>query len=312
MYDKVNLWKSRATVGEHSPIARYLDEAEDILNHQTGEVKTFGRLGGLRVNLYIGGVSIVGSLAKFHFGNNVATLDRNTTAQAIERLQDALHLDLSEARVTGLEFGTNLMMMHPVSEYLPLLGAMPRQERAESFGTVYYQGSGKQHPKVFTFYDKIADANRKGMEYPESLQDTNLLRYEMRLNGRLPQRLNVPKVTASTLTESRFYRMMVQQWQEAYFSISKRQQIKTEYMSEIKNVTDAYDVFVARLLSMAGQDQITEYLQELKAGGVFDDKKYYTRLKKRLQEVARKAKVSVSDELVKELDAEIRNAGAYC
>lgn len=302
---------SRATVGEYSAIAYYLDETEDTLNHQTGEVKTFGRLGGLRVNLYIGGVSIVGSLAKFHFGNNVATLDRHTTAQAIEHLQDALHIDLAEARVTGMEFGANLMMMHPVSDYLPLLGAMPRQERAESFGSVYYQGSGKQHPKVFTFYDKIADANRKGMDYPESLQDANLLRYEMRLNGRLPQRLNVPKVTASTLTESRFYRMMVQQWQEAYFSISKRQQIKTEYMSEIKNVTDAYDVFVARLLSMAGQDQIAEYLKELKAGGVFDDRNNYSRLKRKLQNVASKAKVSVNDDLVKELDAEIRNAGAY-
>lgn len=82
-------------------------------------------------------------------------------------------------------------------------------------------------------------------------------------------------------------------------------------MSEIKTVTDAFKVFVARLVSQTGQSQIGGFLDELKDAGVFKDKKNYSRLKKKILEVATEANFTVSDELMKELDDEIRNCGAY-
>lgn len=82
-------------------------------------------------------------------------------------------------------------------------------------------------------------------------------------------------------------------------------------MSEIKTVTDAFNVFVARLISQTGQTQIGGFLDELKEAGVFDDRKSYTRLKNKLQEVATKANITVSDELMRELNDEIKNCGAY-
>lgn len=51
-------------------------------------------------------------------------------------------------------------------------------------------------------------------------------------------------------------------------------------MSEIKNVKDGFDVFVARLISQSGQANIDGYINELKEAGVYDNRKYYTRLKK--------------------------------
>lgn len=313
MYDKVKLWIDRVIVGEQYPtIANYLDSAKQETDLQTGEVKTFGNLEGLKVSIFVGGLSVVGSLPKYLYGSNVYPLDRHTTAQAIEKMGDALHIPIGEATVTGVEFGTNFLMMHHVPDYLAKLGNMPRLSRYHfEPSTLYYKGTGKQQPKVFAFYDKMADATAKGMPYPEDMKGANLLKYEMRLNGRLPQQLGVPEVKASTLTETPFYRIMVKRYQDSYFSISKLYQVKTNVMSEIKTVSDAYDVFVARLISQTDQTQIGGFLDELREAAVFEDRKNYSRLKKKIQEVATKANITVSDELMKELDDEIRNCGAY-
>lgn len=82
-------------------------------------------------------------------------------------------------------------------------------------------------------------------------------------------------------------------------------------MSEIKTVSDAFDMLVARLINGSDQTQITAFVEELKEAKVFEDRKNYTRLKRKIQEVATKAGVTTSDELIKELDDEIKNVGAY-
>ena len=203
-------------------------------------------------------------------------------------------------------------MAHPVENYLSKLGDMPKLLRYHfDVGTLYYKPKGKQQPKIFAFYDKKADAAAKCMTLPDGFNDANLLKYEMRMNGRLPQQLGVPDVTAATLSEKPFYRLMVQRYQDSYFAISKNNQIKTDVMDEIKTVSDAFDVFVARLITQSDQTQIAGFLEELKEAKVFDDRKCYSRLKKKIQEVATKAGVTVSDELIKELDDEIKNIGAY-
>ncbi len=313
MYDKVRLWIDVDMVEvEASTIANYLDKVNTQVDHQTGEVKTFGSLDGLKISIFVGGISVVGSLAKYLYGSNVYALDRHTTADAVGKLSDALHLQTDKAKVTGLEFGTSFLMKHPVTAYLAKLGDMPRLSRMQiDEPTLYYKGTGKEQQKVFAFYDKIAEAQTKGLDYPKEWADANLLRYEMRLNKRLPYQLGVQEVTASTLYQQDFYRMLMRRYQDSYFSITKINQIKTDVMSEIKTVSDAYDVFVARLISQTDQTQIRGYLNELKEAGVFNDRNYYTRLKKKIQDVATKANFTISDELMKELDDEIKNCGAY-
>ena len=70
-------------------------------------------------------------------------------------------------------------------------------------------------------------------------------------------------------------------------------------------------MFVARLINQSDQTQIGDFLDELKEAGVFDDRKNYTRLKNKIQEVATNANITISDELMRELDDEIKNCGAY-
>ncbi len=315
MYDKVKLWIDSAMVGEQFPtIANYLDEASTVINNQTGEVKTYGRLECLKVSVYPDRMTVEGSLPKFLRISNVYDFNRHDAAQAIEKLNDALHLPADEAKVTSLEFGTNFLMKHPVESYLKKLGKMPRLERCNFTPTsLYYSGTGKKKPKTLVFYDKIADAKSKRMDFPQQWEEANVLRYEMRLKGRLPYQLGVPEVKASTLYQKPFYRMMVKLWQDHYFSINKLNQINPNVMNEIKTVSDAYNVLVARLISQTDPTQISGFLDDLKAAGVWkgNSRKNYTRLKGKIQEVSTQANFTVTDELIRELDNEIRNCGAY-
>lgn len=78
-------------------------------------------------------------------------------------------------------------MAHPVENYLSKLGDMPKLLRYHfDVGTLYYKPKGKQQLKVFAFYDKKADAVAKNMALPVGFDEANLLKYEMRLNRRLP------------------------------------------------------------------------------------------------------------------------------
>ena len=308
MYDKVKLWIDRAIVDAGYPlIANYLDRGKQEADLETGEIKTFGSIGGLKVSVFPNGVSIIGSLPKFLYGSNVYPLDRHATAQSIEKISDKLHFNAEKADVKGVEFGTNFLMKHPVADYLAKLGEMPRLHRYHvEQQTLYYKG--KQQRKVLCFYDKAADAKAKGIDCP---LDGNLLRYEMRLNWRLAKMFNVPEVKASTLAEAGFYRAVMRRYQSSYFSISKQNQIKPNAMNEIKTVSDAFNVFVARLINQSDPTQILEFLDELKKINAFEDRKYYSRLKAKIKEVASKEDITVSDELVKELDNEIKKCGAY-
>lgn len=314
MYDKIKLFMQRNS--GTTDISGYLDEAKEQTDIRTGEVNVFGSLEGLKVCMYVGGYSIIGSLAKYMYQSNIYPLDRHTTAQAIEKLSDSLHMDLKEADVTGVEFGTQFLMKKPPQVYINKLGDMPRRKRllcAES--TLYYTGTGSQQrqrqKQVLCFYDKKADAAAKGLIMPQGFERSNLLRYELRLNGRIPHQTGRHTVTASTLSDREFYRQLVTMWEDNYFSISKLNGVKQNVMNEIKSVKDAKDVLFARLLSQSGKDVITDYLEELKQNNVFKDSKYYTRTKNALLEIGNNPKMAVSDEDIKELDNEVKNVGAY-
>lgn len=310
MYDKVKLWLPKSST--IPDISQFLDNAKEQTDLVTGEVCTFGGLNGLKVTANMGYISIIGSLSKLLYPNNIYPLDRCTTSQAIEKLSDTLHLDMSHAKVTGLEFGCFFTMKHPINMYLHRLGEMSKLFKGYfNDHSLYYQSKGNPPAKAFVFYDKNVEAKEKRMEIPIGLKDANLLKYEMRLNGKLSRQLKVPEVTASTLSEKDFYRLLMKRYQDSYFSIAKQNQLKTNIMSEIKTVSDAFDVFVARLISQTDQAQIVGFLDELKGSGVFNDRKNYSRLKRKIQEVATKANIAVSDELTRELDDEIKNVGAY-
>ena len=315
MYDKVKFFVDRSIIGsQYTNITNHLEKAKVETDQTTGETRTKGTMNGLSIGVLGGGVFVEGSLPKYHYGSNIYPLDREGTKECIEMIGDTLGINMSGADVVGIEFGTTFMMQYKVSAYLAKLGEMSRLQRYNfNADTLYYKGSGKVQPRVYTFYDKLADCKAKKLAYPSDFEDKNLLRYEMRLKGRLAYQLGVPEVKASTLYDRQFYRELLRRYQDSYFSISKINELNPNAMKEIKNVSDAFNIFVARLLSQTEQPQrqIDTFINEIKAAGVFEDKKYYTRLKDKLNEIVTKDNITISNELIKELDDAIKNCGAY-
>lgn len=313
MYDKVKIWlPNYSIVGEKFPtIANYLDNGKEITDIKTGEIKTTGNKENLKIYESKRGVTIIGSLPKYLNGDNIGTLDIHSTKSAIEKMSDALHIDVNQAKVTEFEFGKNFFVKYPVQDYLSRMGEMPYLCKYHfNPSTLYYQGNGKAKSKRFVFYDKLADAKAKGMTFP-AMNGFNLLRYEMRLCGAIHRQLRVPLVYAKTLYEREFYRIAVKRYQESYFSISKKQQLKINYMNEIKTVNDACDVMMSLLLNNADPELIEQYIAELKRCKVFKNRNYYCRLKRKIKDIKEKANFAQADELIKELDNDIRNVSAY-
>ena len=309
MYDKVKMWLDRTNVGEQlSYIPNYLDEATTHYTHKTGEERVSGSLGGLRVVVGVNGLSVLGSLPKFLYGNNVAPLDRQSTIEVMEKISNCLRLPIDNAKITELEFGYTFAVRHPVESYLSRLGIAPRLKRLQcNTNTLYYRGRGHNPTKELSFYDKRAEMARERENIP--IDATHLLRYEMKLHGRLPQQLGIPAVTASTLTESDTYRMLVRRWQDFYFAITK--QVAMADLHNIKTPKEAKEVLIARLIMEAGQERIDAFLQELRNAQVFDNRNNYTRLKKQLMGGVQNTRKPTSDELIRELDNEVKNCGCY-
>lgn len=312
-YDKVTLWISR-DFAKHD-ISKMADRlnigkvSEDI---KTGVITMTGTMKGMSLYIKPNGISIIGSLPKFLYDDNIHPLTRKTTGEAIAALSEGLGFDIGNALVTGLEFGMNFPVSNPVSDYLLKLGELDRMLRYKfSQSTLYYKPKGRKQPKVLCFYDKVADAKAKGMSIPAGFEDTNILKYEMRLKGRLSHQLKVDNITASTLSDRGFYKMLIGLYQSYYRAIYKQKQTNNDDMNNVKSVSDALELLFGRLLNEGEQGKIDDFINELKQNKVFDNRNYYTRLKGKLKTFASKAGGGLDDELIKELDNDVMNLGAY-
>ena len=230
MIDKIKLSLPRCR--DMPDISGYLDNGNESSNVKTGEVSVFGNVENIKVMQYFGGYSIQGSLPKFLYGNNVCQLTRKEVGQAIEKLSDRLHLPLNDARVTSIEVGANICLTKQHTAYTRLLGDMPRMQRVSMADTLYYQGSGKVQPKEYYFYDKVAEVKKHGGIMPQGLEAANMMRYEMRLNGRLPFQLSIPEFKGSTLQDREVYQELINRWLNGYLSINKLVNMKGEHLKK--------------------------------------------------------------------------------
>ena len=177
-----------------------------------------GRLGNLNVSVNECGVSVKNSLCKWYLGDNYKTLSRGDTQRAIEKLSDTLHLPMQEANVTRVDFGTTLILQHPVNTYFAHLGTLNhyRNRLTQTNGLYYSNGYSK-----LAFYDKNKEQKQAGEIIPDLYKGKNVARYEIRYLKRLPKHLGVPEVTGGLLYDAEFYRVLLDRWHSTYANINK-------------------------------------------------------------------------------------------
>lgn len=304
MIDKIKLSLPRCR--DMPDISGYLDNGNESSNVKTGEVSVFGNVENIKVMQYFGGYSIQGSLPKFLYGNNVCQLTRKEVGQAIEKLCDRLHLPLNDARVTSIEVGANICLTKQHTAYTRLLGDMPRMQRVSMADSLYYKGSGKVHPRQYYFYDKVAEVRKSGGTMPQGLEAANMMRYEMRLNGRLPFQLSIPEFKGSTLQDRKVYQELINRWLNGYLSINKLVNMEDEHLKKGMSVKEAQEVFIAQQIAKGGSSMIDEFIAKLKQNECFDNRLYYNRVKSNLQKLASKTKLSVDNGDIEELTAKVK------
>lgn len=222
-------------------------------SHLQGNEYVSGLLGDLHITVRPYAVRVSGgSLCKWHLGDNLRTLDRGMTREAIEHLSDILHLPMDEADITRLDFGTNLIMRRPVPVYLEHLGELRRWKRCDAAeaGSLYYWGNGKE----INIYDKNRERASAGEPIPGLYAGRNVLRYEIRYTKRLPRQLNRPYVTAADLYNRAFFDDMLHRWRDTYRAIQKINDRIPEF-DMIRKKTDLYRLGVLLVAEAEGGQQ---------------------------------------------------------
>lgn len=303
MYDTIHFWLEKHLAGNINipAIASKLDNYK-IIRDKDGSESILGILNNFKVNIYETGISLKGSLAKFHLQDNIHTLTRSGTQAAIENLSDVLNMPVHLAKVTRADLATHLITKYPPANYYSCLGDKKYYKRLQATSdTLYYNTK----PKQLLFYDKVLESKTKGIALPAVYQNTNLLRYEMRHTGRLAKQFNMPEFTASTLYNERFYIGIIDIWIKEYMNIQKINRFILN-VENMKTPKDGFELIFGMLLHEKGQSEIDCILADFKARKVFNDPKYYSRLKTMIKEAANKPELTEKNELITELDNEVK------
>src|SRR5690625_4486715 len=154
MYDTVSLYLRQESVRSTDVLAEIPVRLEEVTVHEKeDQIKCSGSLKNLSVHVSERGVSIIGSLAKYYLSDNMQTLRRQDTEQAIQKLSDDLYLPLQEADVSRIDFAHNFIMQYEPEIYYPCLGDSQYFKRFTQPESLRYENGNRTK----LFYDKQSE-----------------------------------------------------------------------------------------------------------------------------------------------------------
>ena len=264
------------------------------------EVKHYvkGDLKNMTVFLNEGSISVQGSLCKYFYGNNCDTLSQSNTKEALENISSDLSLDISKARVTRIDFSTNIITDYTPTIYYPYLGQLSKFRRLVNPDSIYYN----QKAKKLLFYDKIKEAKSKKMDIPVEYIGKNLLRYELVLKSDVPRFLDYKVISGKDLYSEELYRKLLQLWHSYYQSIQKHSK---QYKLMAYNIKTPKDVESVLFKAMVRKNpiEVKRLQEEIKAMGLFEHKEYYSRLNSKIRNIQKEEEVK--NDLIDELNKKI-------
>jgi hypothetical protein len=297
MYDTINLWLALDKAGSFD-LSKTLQNLSGITEHnkEDGQVYFSGHLGNYTVIVSGQGVSLKGSLAKYFLPDNFHTLTRSDSARAFEKMSDELYLPIQSAKVSRIDFAQNFLMDFEPEAYYNFLGESQYYNRQPQSKSLYYTNGLRQK----LFYNKIAEGKAKGLILPDVWDGQNVLRYEMRFTNRLPKQFNLAEITASSLSNEKFYMTIFDKWLAEYEAINKLHSIKFN----LSNMNSPKDFW--KQINLMAINIIMQEIENLRHQKAFEKPEYYSRLKKEIKELCKTPDLTASSDLVAELDKKIR------
>ena len=305
MLDTVNLWLPQSQTS--TAIMNRLDRVKENIKTDTGEVSFSGYLGNYQVSSFNHGISLKGSLAKYHLGDNFQTLSRQSVQEAIECLSDNLGLDVSEAEVKRVDLAENLIMKHQHHAYYDLLGNCPRYKRLEQPDSVYYRNGSKQS----IFYNKIAEGKYRGLALPKVWDNKQVLRYEYRFMKKPHEQLDMPVLTAQSLYDEKVYMKMIDAWYKHYQSINKirLQGFTKDIMNDPKLLER--QLMLKGLEAYGGEQAFLKLIDRANNEGKFNNRMQAGRLRKKILTISHDKILTEESELITELDEKVKQVKQF-
>jgi len=304
MYCTTKGWLDLSVIGGINlinEISKYIE----IKEHGTNDNGRFvrGEHKGLKINVCETGLGFYGSLCKSKHKNNLASYNRLEVKETFGMLSEGLHLPMEKSKITRIDPAGNLYLNHSPANYYPFLGKCKYFERWSRKNTLYYSKA----QKVLALYDKIVEMRKAG-GIPSNLDGQNVLRYEMRLLGKLCQELKVNEVNAAMLYDVDFFKMIVNKWANEYYSIVKVNCISQNHFQEMKTVNrkDLIEGFALMAIRLSGNPSIiNETIDNLYAIGKIKNRTEKFRMKTDINNLLSRANLNDKNELIEELDKKI-------
>lgn len=270
----------------------------DYVSKANGSNYAKGEFKNMTVFLNEHSISVQGSLCKYFYGNNCETLSQSNTKEALENISSDLSLDISKARVTRIDFSTNIITKYEPTIYFDYLGNHSRFKRFPQESSLYYN----QRSKKLLFYDKIKEAKNKRMDIPIQYIGENLMRYELVLNRDVPRFLKYNIISGKDLSTDELFKKLLHIWYSYYQQIQKISKTINIMADNIKTPKDVKDVLYNAFI-ISNPIEVSKLMNELKARDVFEHKEYYSRLKSSIRKIQKNE--IVENDLMDELNKKV-------
>ena len=300
MYDTINMYYN--ILDNPAPsiekLFEHCNNKSEHYNVKNDSSYLQGNLKNMRVTYNESSISVKGSLCKYFYGNNIDTLNLTTTREALAQISADLSLDINKARVTRIDFSTNIVTDYTPTIYYPYLGQLSQFKRFEQPSSIYYN----QKCKKLLFYDKIAEAKEKRMPIPKQHIGDNLLRYELVLRRDVPRYLKYNGLYALDLGSEELFKKLLHIWYGYYQRIQKYSKTIKIMADNIKTPKDV-ETRIFNALVRRNPKEVQRFLSELKAKDVFEHKEYYSRLNSKIRNIQKTQ--AVENDLIEELSKKI-------
>ena len=249
--------------------------------------------------------TIRGSLSKFLYENNCYSLSYEDIKTALRILEDTLEIPLKKAKVTRIDFASNLLMKHPPECYINHLLDIEGFNRFDNKSTLSFKGKNTE----ISFYNKVREKRNKFNAVPKAWKDENILRYELRLKNNIDYIFETT-VTVANLFDEGFYIQLWEKWAEMYYKIKTTQKVYINLMNcnKPKDFEDQILRFGYMAYGIANALEDVKQLRQLKR---FKNDYQYSKLKAKINGLVNQNVITPSNELINELDAKIEQAILY-
>lgn len=278
MFDTIHLWYplngginlQKTIEGLSNPVEHRNSFGDTFISGTFG--KTF------KTTISEKGISLKGSLAKYHLKDNFQTLSRREAQDAIEELTSDLNIPIGNSKISRIDFAQNLLLNHEPIHYFHFLGNCSKYTRSNIGKSLYYSNNLRQ----MAFYNKLDEAKTKKIHYPLVWEGKNVLRYEIRFLRKLNNQFNRNELKLSSIVEESFYMELFEKWVSEFMKIEKLNPFKIDN-SQINLPKDFWEQIQIIGLQSIGINNLHLEIEKMKMNKTFSNPEYYSRLKKEVK-----------------------------